>query len=89
MWMTVICFAPEMGAILAMGDWVTAKASLREVTRNLPAEEAQKFSLAHAYCCKAGGIAVRKPSLDQLPGDKVADAGNREDLNYFVCTLGK
>ncbi|KAK2931765.1 hypothetical protein FoTM2_009281 [Fusarium oxysporum f. sp. vasinfectum] len=63
-WMTVIALAPEFGVALAAKQYMDARRELKEFTKALSNEVAQKYTMAHAFYVQMGGIIIYETSAE-------------------------
>ncbi|KAM5520567.1 hypothetical protein FOXYSP1_14457 [Fusarium oxysporum f. sp. phaseoli] len=63
-WMTVIALAPEFGVALAAKQYMDARRELKEFTKALSNEVAQKYTMPHAFYVQMGGIIIYETSAE-------------------------
>lgn len=63
--MAFIALAPELGVALAAKQYMEARRELKEFTKALPDEVAQKYTMAHAFYVQMGGVVVYGPPAPQ------------------------
>ncbi|CZR37733.1 uncharacterized protein FPRO_07076 [Fusarium proliferatum ET1] len=64
LWMTFIALAPEFGVALATRQYMDARRELKEFTKALPDEVAQRYTMIHAFYVQMGGIIIYEPSTE-------------------------
>lgn len=65
LWMAFIALAPEFGVALATKQYIEARRELKEFTKALPDEVAQKYTMAHAFYVHMGGVVIYNPPAPQ------------------------
>ncbi|CVK85217.1 uncharacterized protein FPRN_06906 [Fusarium proliferatum] len=67
LWMTFIALAPEFGVAMAAKQYMTARRELKEFTKALPDEAAQRYTMAHAFYVQMGGVVIYGPKHGSRP----------------------
>ncbi|KAG4255649.1 hypothetical protein FPRO03_04598 [Fusarium proliferatum] len=80
-WMAFIALAPEFGVALAAKQYMDARRELKEFTKALPDEAAQKYTMAHAFYVQMGGVVVCRPQALQSSPAEEDSATNVEPGN--------
>lgn len=85
-WLAATCFAPEYSVMVALDDRLAARSALRRLRKRLPAKEADKYTMAHAFCAQMGGIAIRKSEPAAKPDDGAKPADKPDDSSDKVAS---
>ncbi|KAF5618415.1 hypothetical protein F25303_13030 [Fusarium sp. NRRL 25303] len=64
-WMTVIALVPEFGVALAARQYMEARRELKEFTKALSPDVAQRYAMAHAFYVQMGGVVIYGPPAHQ------------------------